>query len=400
MRKLAGVIAVLSLLGQANLTWATTEIPAMLDARSVGMAGTATAFVDNASAIFFNPAALQLINEPSLTLNFTPFTYKTTIPLMGPDSHFESNYSFAPLFFAGGAYRFHDRVVAGLGFLTPAGFGIDLENLPGGGGDLKVTLAMMELAVPVSVAIMKGLSLGVEWRVTYMRHSIHQFVPAGSGGLVPMDIKLSGTNFSGFAAGLLYQLLPNLRFGLNYRSKVRVASSGTTEVADTSNETTSAWATPHSLRFGTAVILLEQKLLVAADFKYQFYSSSNQEFVITTATPAGDQTTIKKLNWNNSLTMGLGGEYKLPKRVALRLGYSLTQSAVPGETAGFIGPPPGWFHGVHLGAGLALAHTDIDAGLYYMFGTEEVDTATPDNAGAGDYSLSSIVASASVTYRF
>ncbi len=372
----------------------------MFDGRSVALGGTGTAYTDNAAAIFLNPAGLEQIDKLSATIDFTPFLFKTEIPLTGPTSVFTSERTFVPLFFAGGAYRVHDQVVMGLALLTPAGFGINLANLPGGAGDLDVTLARFELAIPVSVRLMKDLSLGLEWRGTYMKHTISQSVQAGPAGFVPMDIDLSGTNLTGLAVGLFYKPKSMVRLGLSYRSKVNVGSSGTTTMAGSDMDTTSSWATPHSFRLGTAITLADEKLMLAADVKYQLYDNSQNQLAIVTATPAGDQTTTINLDWNNSLALGLGGEYQVSKLVTLRLGYSLTQSAVPGSTGGFVGPPPGWFKGIHMGAGLAFESFDVDIGGYYMFGTKTVDTGTANNAGPGDYALNSTVLSTSMNYHF
>lgn len=398
--KKASIIGILLFLGVlGNTAFATTEIPALLDARSVGLGGTGTAYIDNATAIFTNPASLSQIDKCSLDFNFTPFFFKTKIPLTGPDSQVETNTSFAPMMFAGGAYRIHERVVVGLGILTPAGFGIDLDDFPEEGANLESELARFELAVPVSIELTEDLSLGVEWRSTYMQHTIHQYVEAGP-ELAAMDIDLSGYNFTGFGVGLYYKPTPILQFGFSYRSKVTVDTNGTTKMLGTRMHTTSSWATPDSFRLGMAVNLLEEKLMLAADLKYQLYKHSNKEMVLNTTTPAGIDTVTMNLDWKNTLGLGLGAEYKVDDSFFVRFGYSLTQSAVPNETAGFIGPTPGLFHGIHAGAGWTYGKFDFDAGGYYMFGSKDVDVGTSDNAGPGEYSLSSTVVSTSISYRF
>lgn len=377
--------------------FANTEVPAPFDARSAGMGGTGAAYLASPTATYVNPATLDEVRSLTLAADITPFRSQAKVPLAG--SSFESTPVTSPMFFVGGAYRAHRRVVVGLAAYTTAGTGCDYENVHAlGDQDIKITIAMLELAVPVSIRLLDNLSLAASWRGTYLMQTAHQPVPT-PGGLVPVDQDLSGFNYTGLQVGLYYRPLSLVRVGLSYRSKVTVDTEGKTKMGGQELVTKSSFAAPHTLRAGASVTLLGEDLLVAADLRYQFFKDSNPEIVTTTEMPTVDQVTQTPLHWKNAMIIGIGAEYKVLPYLAARVGYSLTQSASNTETASFAGMSPGILHGAHVGGGLTLGSLGVDLAFCYIAGGQDVKTATANNLGTGSYKTIGMLGTLSANYR-
>ena len=81
--KLTFVLAAVFLLASHHSAQAAIDMPAAHDARAVGMAGSGVAVANNASAIFHNPAALDLIDTFSISLVFSPTFPTATAPIPG-----------------------------------------------------------------------------------------------------------------------------------------------------------------------------------------------------------------------------------------------------------------------------------------------------------------------------
>jgi len=98
------------------------------------------------------------------------------------------------------------------------------------------------------------------------------------------------------------------------------------------------------------------------------------------------------------LVVNSGVECVVDGPFAVRAGYTLSQSATPSEGAAYFTPPPGLLHAVHLGAGVHLAHWDLDLGGSYAFGSADGQPADP-RTNPGRFRFTSILGSASATYR-
>src|SRR6185503_15848911 len=92
-------------------------------------------------------------------------------------------------------------IVGGVAVYPTAGFGATYAKAIGG-EDLSLSVAQLEAAPALSVKIIDGLSLGLSYRITYTRQSVHQPPP-----LAPMstDVNLDGLNFFGIQAGLYFR---------------------------------------------------------------------------------------------------------------------------------------------------------------------------------------------------
>ncbi len=388
------------LLTHATLAGATIEPPAMSDARSAGLGGTGVAYADNAAAVFHNPAGLSAVERGVVTLSVAPFFPQVQAPIAGSEE--KSERGFFPMFLAGGAYRLNDQFVLGVAAYPVVGFGGEYKDLAALGGEkLSVAAASFEISPALSYSITDAVSVAVGYRATYVMEDIHQVTPGvapnGDPVLVASDLNLSGTNFLGFQVGVLARVAEATRLGLTYRNKITVDLDGDFESMGAKLDASSEIAVPHTFKLGLAQELLDQQLMLALDLKYALYAESSES---TKTTIEGFGTSETPLDWKNSLAVALGVEYRLPKDgPALRLGYSVTQSATSEDYPQPFLAPPGLLHSAHAGAGMKFSSLDVDLAGFYMWSSADVEPAADAAAEPGEYAINAYVASLSATYH-
>ena len=373
-----GILGVLSVIITAAHSHATPGPPGAHDARSVAMGGTGVAHVDNASAIFHNPASMDQIKRLSVTLSFSPSFPTATSPFLnfqtGDVTTRTSEAKFVPYFLAAAAYRVLDRVVIGAGAYLNSGFGSSYKNVPEvGGEDIQIVVGTLEFQVPVSVRVTKALSVGVGIRFGYIMQDAELVVPGPGGVPTRLDIDMSGYDGPGLMAGVLYQPNSQLRLGLSYRSKMNLTMDGTSAFPDAGNisaESSTSFAIADEIRAGGAYSLLGDRLLLVGEAFVRLHDRAHDELVTKTEGQPQDQVT--PLDWRNSFGGRVGIEVLAHDRVPVRVGYAGVNSATPKGTAGNFFPPPGILHAVSFGTGYRHKTFSVDAAFQWAFGNEKV----------------------------
>jgi long-chain fatty acid transport protein len=263
------------------------------------------------------------------------------------------------------------------------------------------------------------LSVAAMWRVTYMSQSINVPIdtfapPAGvsfnkaTGQPVNTALATTGLNFTGFQLGVLYRPVENLRLGFTYRSKVIVDGKGTNTINLAGKEMVidarNNYTNPHMFRAGLAWSVLNDKLLLVADFKYLLYAEAYKGIstvtVMNTANGPKESTNVRPLYWKNAFNVQLGTEYKLSDTFRARAGYIMATSATTPDYALSYMAPPGVSHCFTGGLGIkALDSLNVDVALAYVVLSSFVDKATMYNAGIGTYASHGMEASLSATYH-
>lgn len=387
---------------------ATTEPPAAYDARSVAMGGSGVAHVHNGAAIYHNPAALQGMANGAFTVVFAPSRITNTVPLNGPGSKVASDSSLVPMFFAGGGYRVHEDLVVGAAVFPSAGLGSvykDVET-PAGPVDLNQMVMAFDLTPALSYAVSKSISFGLGYRISYLNQKAEQLAPLPGPPNAPptlakTELEMSGWNFLGFHAGAFFRLAPSTRLGMTYRNKVTANLQGTMRTTGMETDATSSFSTPHRFKAGVAQGLLDDRLLLAADFRYSLYAESGHALVTKMETPGGEQEMRITLNWQNVWVVNSGVEYKLTETIALRGGYTVGNTATTEARANYYMPPPAILQAIHAGFGVALGPVDLDLGGFYAFGGRDVEPLqdSPMAASPGRYETEFISAALAATYR-
>jgi long-chain fatty acid transport protein len=360
------------------------------------MGGTGVAFIDSGAALYHNPANMEMWDRAAVTLNFTPGFAQVTAPFAGPGSEEESTRGFAPFFLVGGGYRVQDRIVLGLGAYATGGIGSRFTNVDAvGGEDLNLSVALMEIAVPVSVRIIDGLSVGLAFRVA-LAFQNSDVIDRMTGARFEQD--QTGVGVPGFHVGLFYQPIDRLRLAFTYRSRMDIDIEGTTTMGSMAVPTRSEWWIPHSFKFGTAATLIHDQLTLAVDVKLQLYRQSHNRATTVLELPTGAVEQTIELDWNNTVTGHLGGEYRFNWLFTLRLGYVIGNSAVPKSTYGPFFPTPGLLQGITGGVGFDISRFELGLGVIYSFAKENL-TEVSVNGTPGEYKASTLALSTTFTWR-
>jgi long-subunit fatty acid transport protein len=386
---------------------ATTELPLRFNARSLAMGGTGVAFVDDASAIAINPARLDRIENWSATLGVTPFFPRSTAPFTPrpgePVRRHSTETQAIPLFFAGGALRVLDPLTTGLAVYVATGFGGRYEDLPEYGGlDMRLDLAVFEVALPVGYRITDELAVGVALRFGHAFIEADMPIDIGVQDPLRLEFNVSGQAFPGVLAGVAYSPIPELGFGFTYRSKLTfdLEGDGTAtavfgrQPADISAEL----STPHSFRIGTAWAVVPERLLLALDVSYTLFDDANDVLPLGIQFKQIDFRQDQQIPfyWDDSIAALVGAEYMVTEMVAARGGYHVAKMATPDRYADPLFPPPGIVHTIHLGGGLRWTNLRLDLGGAYAFGGGEVNNSV--NTPPGTYDGGYVLVGASATY--
>lgn len=396
-------VAILMFAGSAS---ASTELPLRFNARSLAMGGTGVAFVDDASSIAINPARLDAIPSFSAVATLAPFMPRNEVPF-SEGTRQKGERSVVPLFFLGAGGHLTKRLSIGGAVYVVAGAGSEYEDIPEYNGlDMSLEVGVIEAALPVSYAVTDDFSIGFSLRAAYCFLKTDMPVDIGVGGPLRLEQSLSGVGAPGVMVGLSWHPAKNVAFGATYRSKMTIDLEGDGHVKhaffDTDAHIESKFATAHVVRFGTAVSFVQERLLLALDVSHALLSDSYEKLPLSIdLEPPFEDTHLDpaiELGWRDSQALSLGSEYRFSKSVAVRLGYQLTRSGTPNETASPLAPPPGTIHGFHAGAGYSFSEAvRVDLGGAYAFGGADVTRSAngPEGRYDGDY----ILLAGSFTYR-
>lgn len=417
------VLLVVSLYGA--MASASTEITGLFDARSDGMGATGVAFLDSPGAIPMNPALLEQIEKMSVSLDLhilgsqaqAPQTVYHLDDAGRPYANWETirgkrNMAYLP--FLGAAFRLHDRIVFGVAAYPLLGQGARStyhpapDQYPNLTASTKASIGLIEAGNALSIKILENLSVGLMWRISYLTQSVSTPVvppgappPAGvlldasdpdNPKTVALKQELSGLNLKGFQIGFMYRPIRNVRLGLSYRSKVEAKGQGDTTISvlgrTTKYDTHGSFINPHSIRAGAAVSTLNDRLLLAADFKYLFYAESGKYTIQTRQEEGGEKQVTRSPQFlHDSWVVSLGTEYKATDLLALRTGYTILRSATnENYTRTTGGAPPGYSHIAAAGLGFAVLDSlSLDVSGAFTILQSTVHVATDTNAGPGKY---------------
>jgi long-chain fatty acid transport protein len=412
-------------LGHASAAHANPEFPVQFDARSLAMGGGGVAYIDNAAAIFHNPASLDRIDTLTVTAAVTPFFVASNGPLPSPAAGTDpqptrdGEQQIVPLLLAGFGLRVHERVTLGAGVHVRAGIGTRVEDAPElpPGVPLDFQLAVLELAIPVAFKVSDELSLGLSLRAGYLTLENTQPMAVPIPGMMPalarMNQELSGFGFPGVNVGARYAVTSDLDLGFQYRSRLDITADGETEVAvlgpDGSPmgdpmklDTEFEFAVPHAFTLGTAWRLLDRKLLLALDVTLRLYKQANRALVFSSVpqsmpdAPAMEQEL--ELDWNNSVAGHFGVEYLVAPIVPIRVGYQISNSATPERAAAVLLPPPGLIHVISAGVGLRFDAFDADLGGGFVLAGKDLEEPSV-NGPAGRVEAEAFLLGVSASYR-
>lgn len=307
--------------------------PSGISARGVGMGGAWTAFVDDATAVWFNPAAMSEI-EPQAQVGgelvIGPRTY-TPVADDGTRGADQNATVVAPVPSAGlvGRFSYDDRpsrfTLGGGVWNTYGGkVAFDKSGMPA----LDSTEdAVIEASAGTAVRVSDKLSIGASIRVGIGLFSVESTK-------LPYDASLSASGVGvAMAWGLLFRPVEKVRIAAAWRAPMNITTTGSGQIdgagglEQVSVEHEQAWPQSASLGVGLSAT---PALKVAAQVDWTQWSTVTD--LVVSFPGSGNPDQVYPEAWEDNWTVRLGGEYAASKALALRAGAYLDTAAVPDRT--------------------------------------------------------------------
>ena len=336
--------------------------PNPISARGEGMGGAFTAFADDATALFFNPAGLDQAAPQVDVGGELVYASRTYTPNNTADNSPQKGTLLQPVPTLGVLGRFDSED----GRPSKVTFGAGLWNTYGGKlafprtGQPAIDSAqdfVIEGTAGAAVHVSDKLAFGASLRVGLGFFSIDATQK-------PFDATLSANGVGiGTAAGVLYRPIDELVIGVAWRSPLKVSTTGSGSVTqiDTPQTTTVShvqyWPQSASLGIG---IHPTSALKLAAQLDWTAWSVVDKIVVnIEALGNAGIQTFPEY--WKDTWTARAGADVQVTPEVALRGGAYYETNAVPDR--------------VIERQYLDTNKFGVAAGMTYTFGSFRIDAA-------------------------
>ncbi len=320
-----------------------------IGARAAALAGAFAAYVDDASAIYYNPAGIAFLKgiRAKTNISFSNKTTTASFPVSG------DNYESGLLFIKGAhflSWNLFDRLSLGIGLFNP--YIAQTKWIVENPYSYETKYNVYYIRPVVAFKLLNGLSIGfgldfvistLIWTHTYEWYQ-------GIYGPYTANSRYDGKgNGLGFTAGFLWKIGNKFQFGGRYQHKVDTNLSGKHLYQKVYkypvSSVTSIITLPSELAFGLKYVPID-KLALCFDFQWSRWSETKGwEFQFDRAKDNRDSdfydnwgnflnNTIEhgnqyaKLRLRDTLNLKFGLEYRLNDKFALRAGYSHQPSAV------------------------------------------------------------------------
>ncbi len=353
-------------------------------ASAMGMAGAGTASVHDASAVFYNPAAIVRLDGHQIYLGDTwlmtniSFAGVEPYPGFGATERMNTGNFFPPtLYWTHHLENRWKNWAYGAGINAPFGLGVDWKNPDQFTGRERVTKADVRTIngnLSLSYAPNDQWSIGVGYDALFAGvelHSMDELVAPGGGGgkLNIAHVILKSSHKPGYTwnAGGLWTPNPAWKVALNYRAQSHVAvtngeatftyvATGNAQLDAVVREGLPANQTVASeLRF-PSILSLGVAWNPEPDWTWEVDANKTswswfQKLPLAFANnPELDQAITE--DYQDSWRVNVGAEHRLPK-FTYRFGYYFDQAAAPTESVTPLLPDANR-HGATAGLGLKL----------------------------------------------
>lgn len=302
-------------------------------ARGNALGGAMTGRADDPSALAFNPAGITQIPGSSMMAGLTFIMPGGTLTEIGGDSVGMIDHTFIPPHFYY-TRQLNDRLWFGVGLMTRFGLGTDFPpDWYGRYNSYYANIQSVSLNPNLAWKVNDRLSLSVGVEALWFEYGARRKVPPSQQVPMETDFRLLGDDIGyGWNVGLHYKLDEATRIGLHYRSQVRLAITGTTNLPGHED----AWGDltlPEMFMFGISR-QVTPKLNVEVGAVYTGWSSYDSLYIQIKDFP----TKPVEKNWKNVWRYQLGFEYKHSPEWTWRLGYTYDQEPSPDATVDFQAP--------------------------------------------------------------
>ena len=305
--------------------------------KAMGFGGMYAALAPDASTVFYNPGGLTKLDNSitagvSVVLPFTSY-------LDPYDGNSDREVSPSIPFHFYGSYKINQHLSAGLALNTPSCINTKWKNDWTGRyiiqSERRQTLAIQPtLAYAFNQHLSVGGGIVAAWMKTKEKKAID--VSSASTNFGEAESTNNGTSV-GFNLGLLINYA-HFSFGVNYRSQTSFKlKKGKVKFTDIPAGAILLEDFPEETDFSTTLILpavwnaglsydVTGKLLLTTNFSFEMLSSVADSKFEYPQYPSLNYTEVN--NFNDALSLGLGGQYHYNERTWLRIGLVYSNSAV------------------------------------------------------------------------
>lgn len=339
-----------------------------LGMKGISMGNALAGAVDDASAVYYNPAGLAF-NEREIwyASTYTYFTYASF--KYKANSRDESN----PIFIVPGFFlsRTFEDWAFGCGFYTPyAGGGTEYDNFQDTQYDLEASAAFPAITLATARKLSPNLSLGVaaSMYLGIMEQDLFNPDIFGTGDSGKVVSEYDGLAGYGGYIGLMYQISEVWTVGLVARSAVPIEMDGEEKIDGIKYDSEIEMKFPYSFDLGFGY-KPDPKLTLAMALSYRLWGDMDEIKVRIKGykNPKNDMPTRYKNSW----FAGVGMEYKVSDTLALKSGLKYVQGATKDEG---LNPATNDVDLWNPTVGVAYNITDtveLDASVMLTYGPEE-----------------------------
>jgi len=374
-------------------------------AAALGMAGAFVACANDATAEFYNPAALTRLSGSQLSLGGSWLTTRTSFAGVDPSPGFGvreemENGSFFPpqLYWTN---HLGSRAALGLGVNAPFGLGVEWKNPEQFSGRERVTKAELQA---ISASLSLAYALSDHWSLAagpsalfakVELDNIGTFVSSGGQPVNIVAAKLESDFKPGYGFHVATLLSPweRWRIGFTYRSKVKVdvddgrATFTQIPTGDPALDATVAGSLPPNQPVTTQLVFPATTSLGVAwdpmpewtyevDALWTQWSAFEKLPLKFPKDPSLDTDLIE--NYEDQFQLRAGAEYR-DEKMTYRLGYYYDHSPAPPESVTPILPDADR-HGATVGLGWKRGHWSLDAYNLFLF-VEKRSTESRERSG-------------------
>lgn len=371
------------------------------------------------SAVFFNPAGIVQLDGTQFMLGLTPIAPFTTftnegteVPsgtpqlgvVVGTKTDTENQVFFPPHLYL--THRYKDGVGIGLGLTSQFGLGTKWpENWDARYVSYNVDIKTLYLNPNIAVQLQPGWSMAAGLNYVYSTADLKNKIYLGTDE--DLHIKDAAGDGWGYNLGMLVKLTENNTLGVSFRSPVKIHYEGDAEFTGTvfgtsDTDVQTDLTMPSLFSIGVANTSIPD-LTLEFDLQWTGWSSIDS-LNLDFANAVTDFSAPK--NWNDVLALRFGGEYRLDKTMALRLGYVYDPTPIPDDTIDTLVPDSDR-HDFSIGVGWGFENFTIDFAYMAIVLKERkvnsvLNTANPAAPYRlhGTYETLAHLAGLSLTYRF
>lgn len=401
------------------ITWAFIAMPTFMFAqgfqvnlqgqKQIGMASAGTGIAIDEASVFFNPGAVSMLKENSISAGASAVFFKSAFQQTGSSkTEYNENQYSTPIQVYGVWGPKSGKYKLGMGIYTPFGGANDWgDDWSGKYALTSLDLKAIYFQPTLSVKITDNIGLGAGFVYNYGSVSLQRRIPIAGADGQPGKATLEGTGKGyGWNAGIYLKTQSGVSIGLTHKSKVVTKLSDGDAMFDVAPSLQSGFPTKFtaelplpattSIGFG---FYPSQKTTIAFDANWVHWSIyKSLDFYYNENTRIGPST-LSERNYKDGAALRLGVQHQQTAKLALRggVGYAFTP-----VKDGYVTPETPDANRLFLSAGLGYQPTQkfgVDVSFFFQDVKER--TQTNNESGlSGTFKSAVYIPGLALSYKF